>query len=72
MFVRALILLGPAVLIRGVSRTRAVLNISDFSACALAQRETLLADDAIRLFPKRLNGAHNHTFGNVISLARPG
>jgi hypothetical protein len=65
MLARALILLGPAVLIRGVSRTRAVLNIPELSAYTLGQRETLFADDATRLFPKRLKGAHNHTFCNT-------
>jgi hypothetical protein len=64
MLVRALTLLGPDVLIRGVSRTRAVLNISELSACTLGQRETHFADNAIRLSPKRLNGAHKHTFCN--------
>jgi hypothetical protein len=65
MFARAVSLLGPAVLIRGVSRTRAVLNIPELSAYTLRQRETHFAGDAIRLFPKRLKGAHNHTFCNA-------
>ena len=72
MVVRALTLLGPVVLIRGVSRTRADLDIFERPAYTLGQRETLFADDAIRLFPKRLKGAHNHTFGNGGSQREPG
>jgi hypothetical protein len=40
------------------------LSILEISGYTLGQRETLFADDAIRLFSKRLNGAHNHAFGN--------
>jgi hypothetical protein len=72
MFARALTLLGPAVLIRGVSRTRAAPNIFERPAYTLEQRETLFADDATRLFPKRLKGAHNHTFCNVSSQKQQG